>query len=98
MGIKKIQRQFNFLRFFFGKSFFCLFLGLMCFNRHRWFSWGCSILFFISAFFYLMLGITFIKDEKKRYNSIVNESSTNTQEVRDVQIKQNNKFPPTFKL
>ena len=94
-----MQRQFNFLRFFFGKAFFCLFLGLMCFNRHKWFSWACSVLFFISAFFYLLLGITFINDEKKRFRSILDESSTNTsKEIRDVQIKQNNQFNPNFKL
>ncbi len=99
MGIKKVQRQFNFLRFFFGKSFFCLFLGLMCFNRHKWFSWACSILFFISAFFYLMLGFTFIKDEKNRFNSTsIGGSTNNSKEVKDVEIKQNNQFPPTFKL
>ena len=94
-----MQRKFNFLRFFFGKAFFCLFLGLMCFNRHKWFSWACSVLFFISAFFYLLLGITFINDEKKRFRSILDESSTNTsKEIRDVQIKQNNQFNPNFKL
>ena len=95
-----MKRQFNFLRFFFGKAFFCLFLGLMCFNRHKWFSWACSILFFISGFFYLLLGFTFIKDEKKRFREISDESSTNTSanEVRDVQIKQNNQFNPNFKL
>ena len=95
-----MQRQFNFLRFFFGKAFFCLFLGLMCFNRHKWFSWACSILFFISAFFYLLLGITFVKDEKKRFREILDDSSSNTSpnEVRDVQIKQNNQFNPNFKL
>ena len=94
-----MQRQFNFLRFFFGKAFFCLFLGLMCFNMHKWFSWACSVLFFISAFFYLLLGITFINDEKKRFRSILDESSTNTsKEIRDVQIKQNNQFNPNFKL
>ena len=95
-----MQRQFNFLRFFFGKAFFCLFLGLMCFNRHKWFSWACSILFFISAFFYLLLGVTFVKDEKKRFREILDDSSSNTSpnEVRDVQIKQNNQFNPNFKL
>ena len=95
-----MQRQFNFLRFFFGKAFFCLFLGLMCFNRHKWFSWACSILFCISAFFYLLLGITFVKDEKKRFREILDDSSSNTSpnEVRDVQIKQNNQFNPNFKL
>ena len=95
-----MQRQFNFLRFFFGKAFFCLFLGLMCFNRHKWFSWACSILFFISAFFYLLLGITFVKDEKKRFREILDDSSSNTSpnEVRDVQIKQNNQFNPNFTL
>ena len=85
------MKHFNFLGFFFGKGFFCLFLGLMCFNRHKWFSWACSILFFISAFFYIMLGITFIKDEKSKFQNIANESSSpnNQNQIRDVNIQQN---------
>ena len=95
------MKHFNFLGFFFGKGFFCLFLGLMCFNRHKWFSWACSILFFISAFFYIMLGITFIKDEKSKFQSIANESSSpnNQNQIRDVNIQQNqmnNKYSVWF--
>ena len=91
LGIEKIRKHFNFLRFFFGKGFFCLFLGLMCFNRHKWFSWACSVLFFISAFFYIMLSVTFLKDERKKLNEIMNESSTisnDSKDIRDVEIKQ----------
>ena len=72
----------------------------MCFNRHKWVSWGCSVLFFISAFFYLMLGFTFLRDEKNKLRSIMSgsPSSTNTsKETRDVQVKQNN-FPDKFKI
>ena len=95
------MKHFNFLGFFFGKGFFCLFLGLMCFNRHKWFSWACSILFFISAFFYIMLGITFIKDEKSKFQNIANESSSpnNQNQIRDVNIQQNqmnNKYSVWF--
>lgn len=88
LGIEKIRKHFNFLRFFFGKAFYCLFLGLMCFNRHKWFSWACSVLFFISAFFYLMLSITFIKDEKRKLNELKNDASSVNNISRDVEVKQ----------
>lgn len=46
-----------------------------------------------------MLGFTFIKDEKNRFNSTsIGGSTNNSKEVKDVEIKQNNQFPPTFKL
>ena len=94
IGIKKVVKQFNFLQFFFGKTFFCFFLGLMCFNRHKWFSWACSILFFISGFFYLMLSFIFLKEEKKKLRKIMNKTSSTSStssnnETRDVQITQN---------
>ena len=64
----------------------------MCFNRHKWFSWACSVLFFISAFFYIMLSVTFMKDERKKLNEIMNEtnsvSDNNSRDIRDVEIKQ----------
>ena len=91
-GVKKVMQHFNFLGFFFGKSFFCLFLGLMCFNRHKWFSWVCSILFFISAFFYLMLGIAFRKEEMSKLKKIMTKNSIpppTPNVVRDVNISQN---------
>ena len=92
LGFEKIRKHFNFLRFFFGKAFFCLFLGLMCFNRHKWFSWACSVLFFISAFFYIMLSVTFMKDERKKLNEIMNDtnsvSDNSSRDIRDVEIKQ----------
>jgi uncharacterized membrane protein len=84
-----VQSQFNFLGLFFGKAFFCLFLGLMCFNRHKWFSWACSILFFISTVFYLILGVTFRKEEKSKLQKIMSKSSSPNKEVREVDIKQN---------
>jgi len=91
LGFEKIRKHFNFLRFFFGKGFFCLFLGLMCFNRHKWFSWACSVLFFISAFFYIMLSITFRRNERKKLNEIMNDTnsvSNDSRDIRDVEIKQ----------
>ena len=64
----------------------------MCFNRHKWFSWACSVLFFISAFFYIMLSVTFMKDERKKLNEIMNDtnsvSDNNSRDIRDVEIKQ----------
>ena len=84
-----MQSQFNFLGLFFGKAFFCLFLGLMCFNRHKWFSWACSILFFISTIFYLILGVTFRKEEKSKLQKIMSKNPSPNKEVREVDIKQN---------
>ena len=64
----------------------------MCFNRHKWFSWACSVLFFISAFFYIMLSVTFMKDERKKLNEIMNETNSvsdkSSRDIRDVEIKQ----------
>ena len=72
----------------------------MCFNRHKWFSWGCSVLFFISAFFYLMLSFTFMRDEKNKLRSLTSgipSPNNSSQEIRDVKVKQNN-FPDKFKI
>ena len=63
----------------------------MCFNRHKWFSWACSVLFFISAFFYIMLSITFRRNERKKLNEIMNDTnsvSNDSRDIRDVEIKQ----------
>ena len=92
MGIEKVKRHFNFLGFFLGKGFFCLFMGLICFNRHRWYSWACSVLFFISALFYILLGFVVLKDEKNKFREIKkNGTATSTAPniVRDVNIQQN---------
>ena len=102
IGIKSVMKYFNFLGFFFGKGFFCLFLGLMCFDKHKWFSWACSLLFFISAIFYILLGFTFIKDEKSKFQDIVKETSSsstpqNNNPVRDVNIQQN-QFDNKYKV
>ena len=90
-----MKKHFNFLGFFFCKAFFCIFLGLMCFNRHKWFSWACSILFFISGFFYLMLSLTFLRDEKSKLSKIMNENGlsnkSSSNEIKDVNIQQNQK-------
>ena len=58
-----------------GKAFFCIFLGLMCFNRNKWFSWACSVLFFISGIFYICLSVTFWKEEKAKFRNIMNSSN-----------------------
>ena len=77
--------------FFFGKGFFCLFLGFMCYNSYRWFSWACSILFFVSAVFYICLGILFRKDEVAKFKNLKDDgtaSSNGPNIVRDVNIQQ----------
>ncbi len=76
-----------------GKAFFCIFLGLMCFNRNKWFSWACSVLFFISGIFYICLSVTFWKEEKAKFRNIMNENvpsdnNTSNTSQRDVDIQQ----------
>ena len=79
-----------------GKAFFCIFLGLMCFNRNKWFSWACSVLFFIAGVFYICLSVTFWKEEKAKFGKIsadgTSSNNTSSNDVRDVNIqqKQNN--------
>ena len=91
-----MKKHFNFLGFFFGRAFFCIFLGLMCFNRNKWFSWAYSLLFFISGLFYILLTITFFRDEKSKLSKIMNENgssnnNSSNNEIRDVNIQQNQK-------
>ena len=91
-----MKKHFNFLGFFFGKAFFCIFLGLMCYNRNKWFSWACMILFLISGLFYILLSITFFRDEKSKLSKIMNENgssnnNSSNNEIRDVNIQQNQK-------
>lgn len=63
----------------------------MCFNRHKWFSWACSILFFISTIFYLILGVTFRQQEKEKLRKIMAKSSVSSspKDIRDVKVEQN---------
>ncbi len=92
LNITKVKQHFNFLGFFFGKGFFCLFLGLMCFNSHKWFSWACSVLFFISSFFFIALGFIFMKDEVSKFKQIKDKGTgtgTEANRVRDVNVQQN---------
>ena len=65
-------------------------MGLICFNRHRWYSWACSVLFFISAVFYILLGFIFLGDEKSKFRSLRDSASTGTGPniIRDVNIQQ----------
>ena len=73
-----------------GKAFFCLFLGLICFDRNKWMSWACSILFFIATVFYLILGIRYWQQEKIKYHEIVGKIDGGTPAgARNVNIQQN---------
>ena len=82
---------FNFLGFFFGKSFFCLFLGLMCFDKNKWMSWAVSILFFIATIFYMILGCKFKNEEVQKYHDIKNNNPNRggTGPSREVQVQPN---------
>ena len=84
------------MQFFLGKGFFCLFLGFFCFDRHKWFSWACSVLFFVSAVLYIIVGFAFFKDESDKYNSLKdpgNATSNGPNIVRDVNVQQNKDKP-----
>ena len=63
----------------------------MCFDKNKWMSWACSILFFIASLFYLILGFIFKKEEVQKYNDIKknDSSSSGINAVRDVQVQQN---------
>ena len=64
----------------------------MCFDKHKWFSWACSILFLISALLYIALGFVFIKDEVSKFKSLADNGSSTSNEqnvVRDVNVQQN---------
>ncbi len=94
LNIDKVRRHFNFLSFFFGKGIYCLFLGMMCFDQHKWFSWACSVLFFVSAVLYIILGIVFLKDEQGKYNGLKDGGASTSNQpdiVRDVNVQQNEK-------
>ncbi len=83
------------MQFFLGKGFFCLFLAFICFDKHKWFSWACSILFFASALFYIILGFVFLKDEGEKFNSIKDPGNATSNNVnvpniaREVNVQQN---------
>ena len=67
-------------------------MGLICFNKHKWFSLGCSILFFISSLIYIILGFIFLNDEKTKFNKLKDTgASTNSGPniERNVEVKQN---------
>ena len=92
LKVDKVRRHFNFLSFFFGKGFYCLFLGMMCFDRHRWFSWACSVLFYIACAFYIALGFIFLGDEKSKFRDLKNNgtsTSSGPNIERNVQVQQN---------
>ena len=66
-------------------------MGLICYNSHKWYSWACSVLFFISAVFYILLGFIFLGDEKSKFRSLRNISASTGSGpniIRDVNIQQ----------
>ena len=85
-----MTKHFNFLGLFFGKGFYCLFLGLICLNTKYALCWACSMLFFISSLFYILLGFTFCSEERKKMGEMMNDGSPSSQknEERAVDIKQ----------
>ena len=65
---------------------------MMCFNSHRWYSWACSVLFYIACAFYIALGFIFLGDEKAKFNDIKNGGTATSHEPnieRNVQVQQN---------
>ena len=69
------------MRFYFGKSIFSLFLGLLCFNTEAWFTIAVGVVLFVVCVLYIILGIVFFQDERDNF------SNEGTQEVkRDVKV------------
>ena len=68
-------------------------MGLICFNNHKWFSVSCSVLFWISALFYIALGFVFLRDEKSNFRELKNSGGASTSNepnvVKEVEVKQN---------
>ena len=64
----------------------------MCFDRHRWFSWACSVLFYIACAFYIALGFIFLGDEKAKFRDLKNNRTATSDRPnieRNVQVQQN---------
>ena len=57
-GWERILKYFNFLRYFFGKAFYVIFVGLLCFNQNYWFQILVSVFLFSAAVLYIILGFT----------------------------------------
>ena len=62
--INVILNQFNFMQFYIGKAAFSLFLGLLCFNSHKWFTITVGVVLFVIFVLYLILGIMFFNNER----------------------------------
>ena len=58
------------MRYYFGKAAFALFLGLLCFNNHKWFTILIGVILFVVCVLYLILGFIFIKDERQTRNEL----------------------------
>ena len=76
--INVILNQFNFMQFYIGKAAFALFLGLLCFNSHKWFTITVGVVLFVVFVLYLILGIIFFNNEKGK----VGENFTGTNVVK----------------
>lgn len=78
------------MKFFFGKGFFCLFLGLICFDTNSWVSWACSILFFVAAIFYIILGVRYRNQEAILFREVCSsDGSGRTSDAKSVDVQQN---------
>lgn len=52
------------MQFYIGKAAFSLFLGLLCFNSHKWFTITVGVVLFVVFVLYLILGIMFFNNER----------------------------------
>lgn len=64
LEIERVAVYFKFLKYFLGKAFFCLFMSLLAWDRHKWYSWTVSILFWIACIIFVILGVVFWENEK----------------------------------
>lgn len=86
-----ILNQFNFMQFFIGKAVFALFLGLLSFNSHKWFTITIAVVLFIVCILYLVLGIIFWTNEKNKDGG--NCEGTAEVKVNTKDKKQSNETP-----
>ena len=78
---EKVLSHFNFLRYYLGKAFFCLFLGLLCFNKDKWFTILVGIIFWVVCAIYIILGVVFFNQEKG-----IGGNATVTKTVKEVKV------------
>ena len=62
LGFQRVIDNFYFMRFYFGKSFFCGFIGILCFGSSYWVRLLTAIFFVVACIAFLILGFFYRKE------------------------------------